>query len=109
MKNRHDRQVNLRAGVQHRTFTSQKLEVKIYSICAKTIFPSGRGEKKTSFYVPRPLFHAPMPLCLGFIAANAAAGEAVRMAARARRACQLVGKEMLRCYQWILLLYRVYT
>ena len=41
-------------------------------------------------------------LCLGFIAANAAAGEAVRMAARARRARQLVGKEILRCYQWIL-------
>ena len=43
-------------------------------------------------------------LCLGFITANAAAGEAVRMAARARRARQLVGKEILRCYQWILLL-----
>ena len=53
------------------------------------------GGKKTSYYVPRPLFHAPMPLCLGFIAANAAAGEAVRMAARARRARQLVGKEIL--------------
>ena len=45
-----------------------------------------------------------MPLCLGFIAANAASGEAARMAARARRARQLVGKEILRWYQWILLL-----
>ena len=110
MKNRHDWQVNLRAGVWHRTFTSQKIEVKTtYSVCAKTIFPSGRGKKTSSFYVPRPLFYAPMPLCLGFIAANAAADEAVRMAARARRARQLVDKEILPCYQWILLLYRVYT
>ena len=36
-----------------------------------------------------------MPLCLGFIAANAAADEAARIAARARRARQLVGKEIL--------------
>ena len=106
MKNRHDWQVNLRAGVLYRTFTSQKLEVKIYSVCAKTIFSSGRGKKTSSFYIPRPPVYAPMPLCLGFIAANAAAGEAVRMAARARRARQFVGKEILRCYQWILLLYR---
>ena len=31
------------------------------------------------------------------------------MAARARRARQLVGKEIFRCYQCILLLYSLYT
>ena len=66
-------------------------------------------KKSTNFKVPCPLFYAPMPLSLGFIAANAAADEAARMAARARRARQLVGKEILRCYQWILLLYSLYT
>ena len=35
-----------------------------------------------------------MRLCFGFIAANAAAEEAARMAARARRARQLLGKEI---------------
>ena len=40
-----------------------------------------------------------MRLCLGFIAANAAAEEAARMAARARRARQLLGKEIFHCYQ----------
>ena len=45
-----------------------------------------------------PLFYPPMRLCLGFIAAKAAAEEAARMAARARRARQLVGKEIFRCY-----------
>ena len=46
-----------------------------------------------------------MQLCLGFIAANAAAEEAARMAARARWTRQLVGKKIFRCYQCILLLY----
>ena len=45
-----------------------------------------------------PLFYPPMRLCMGFIAAKAAAGEAARMAARARRARQLIGKEIFRCY-----------
>ena len=40
-----------------------------------------------------------MRLCLGFIAANAAAEEAARIAARARRARQLLGKEIFHCYQ----------
>ena len=50
-----------------------------------------------------------MRLFLGFIAANAAAEEAARIAARARRARQLVGKAIFRCYQCILLLYSLYT
>ena len=29
-----DWQVNIRAGVYHRTFTSQKLEITIFSVCA---------------------------------------------------------------------------
>ena len=62
----------------------------------KNNIPSVRGKKSTNFKVPSPLFYAPMLLCLGFIAANAAADEAARMAARARRARQLVGKEILR-------------
>ena len=36
-------------------------------------------------------------LCFGFIAANAAAEEAARIAARARRARQLLDKEIFRC------------
>ena len=57
----------------------------------------------------RPLFYAPTRLCLGFIAANAAAEEAAKMAARARRARHLVDKEIFRCSQCILLLYSLYT
>ena len=62
-----------------------------------------------NFSVARPLFYAPMQLYLGFIAANAAAEEAARIAARARRSRQLVGKEIFRCRQCILLLYSLYT
>ena len=40
--------------------------------------------------------NAPMRLCLGFIAANAAAEGAARMAATARRARQLLGKKIFR-------------
>ena len=36
-----------------------------------------------------------MRLCFGFTAANAAAAEATKMAARARRTRQLLGKEIL--------------
>ena len=74
----------------------------------KTIFPSVRV-KCINFSFARPLFYAPIKLCLGFIAANAAAEEAARIAARVRRARQLVGKELFRCYQYILLLYSLYT
>ena len=58
-----------------------------------------QGKKCPNFSVARPLFYAPMRLCLGFIAADAAAEKAARMAARARRARQLLGKEIFRCYQ----------
>ena len=40
-----------------------------------------------------------MRLCLGFIAENVAAEEAASIAARARRARQLLGKKIFRCYQ----------
>ena len=62
----------------------------------KNNFPSVRGKKSTNLKIPSPLFYAPMHLCLGFIAANPAADEAARMAARAWRAPQLVDKEILR-------------
>ena len=53
---------------------------------------------------------ASMRLCLGSIAANAAAEEATRMAARARRARQFVRKEIFRCYQCIRLEdHRIYS
>ena len=83
----------------------------IFGVCSrrKNNISISQGLKCINFSFARPLFYAPIKLCLGFIAANAAAKEAARMAARVRRARQLVGKELFRCYQCILLLYSLYT